>query len=256
MSRPAILLYGVVGYAVFFLTFLYLIGFVSGLVVPVTVDQGGPETPLGLAILIDVGLVALFGIQHTIMARPWFKKAIERAVPQPVERTTFMLVTCAVFALMFTQWRPIPGVLWSIDGAAAWVVHGVGFAGWGIALLSTFLIDHFDLFGLRQTWLAFRGVPYTKKRFVERSLYRWVRHPLMLGFLIAFWAAPTMTLGHAVFAGSYTVYVLIALLVEERDLVAAHGDAYREYQRRVPKLIPIGAKQTAPSASGSATRAV
>lgn len=254
MSRLAILLYGVVGYAIFFATFLYLIGFVSGFLAPTTVDSGGAEAPFTTALLINVGLVALFGIQHTIMARPWFKRAVEPVLPPSIERTTFMLVTCALFVLMFTQWRAMPGVLWSVDGAAAWVLHGIGFAGWGIALLSTFLIDHFDLFGLRQTWLAFRGVPYTRKRFVERSLYRWVRHPLMLGFLIAFWATPQMTVGHLVFAASYTVYVLIALVVEERDLVAAHGDAYREYQRRVPKLIPVGARGPGSRAPGSATQ--
>jgi len=240
MSRLAILLYGVVGYAVFFATFLYLIGFVSGLVVPMTVDHGGPQSSLLAAILIDVALIGLFAVQHTIMARPRFKAALTRIVPAPAERTTFMLVTCAVFALMFTQWRPIDTVLWSIDGALSWVVYGIAFAGWGTVLLSTFLIDHFDLFGLRQTWLASRGQPYTQRRFQERSLYRVVRHPLMLGFLVAFWASPTMSVGHLVFASTYTGYVLMALFVEERDLVAQHGDAYRDYQRRVPKLLPLG----------------
>lgn len=242
MSRFLTLTYGVLGYTVFFATFLYLIGFVTGFFVPVTVDQGGTEGPLGVAILINVALIALFGVQHTIMARPRFKKAIAGVIPPSIERTTFMMVTCGVFALMFTQWRPIPTVLWSLDGAAAWIVHGVGFTGWAIVLLSTFLIDHFDLFGLRQTWLAFRGVPYSQRPFQERSLYRVVRHPLMLGFLIAFWAAPTMTVGHLVFAGTYTVYILAALFVEERDLVALHGTAYREYQRRVPKLLPLGGR--------------
>jgi protein-S-isoprenylcysteine O-methyltransferase Ste14 len=240
MSRFLILTYGVTGYAVFFATFLYLIGFVTGLVTPTSVYAGGLESPLGTALLINVGLVALFGVQHTIMARPGFKRWIARVIPPPVERTTFMMATCAVFVLMFMHWRPMPVTLWSLDGAWAAVVLGIGFVGWGIVLLSTFLIDHFDLFGLRQTVLAFRGRPYTQKPFVERSLYRHMRHPLMFGFLLAFWAAPTMTAGRLCLAGSYTVYILLALFIEERDLVRLHGNAYREYQRRVPKLLPIG----------------
>lgn len=245
------LLYGVTGYAVFFATFLYLIGFITGLVVPVHVDAGGPESPLPAALLIDAALIALFGVQHTVMARPWFKRWLTRSVPQPMERTLFMLVTCAVFALMFWQWRPIPTVLWTTGGALANVLLGVCFTGFGIVLLSTFLIDHFDLFGLRQTWLAFRGRPYTQKPFAERSLYRFVRHPLMLGFLLAMWAAPTMTVGRFAFAAYYTVYVLIALVFEERDLVGAHGAAYREYQRRVPKLLPLRLRPTIDGASPS-----
>jgi protein-S-isoprenylcysteine O-methyltransferase Ste14 len=187
------------------------------------------------------------------MARPRFKRWLTGFLPQPLERTVFVLVTCAVFALMFWQWRPIPTVVWAAGGVLADALAVVCFAGFGIALLSTFLIDHFDLFGLRQTWLAFRGRPYTQKPFVERSLYRVVRHPLMLGFLAAMWATPTMTLGHLAFAGYYTVYVLIALFVEERDLVALHGAAYREYQRRVPKLLPLRIRPTA--TRGSAVEA-
>ena len=233
------LCYGITGYAIFFATFLYLIGFITGLVVPIHVDDGGLATPLATAVAIDALLIALFGVQHTVMARPWFKRWLLRRVPQPLERTLFMLVTCAVFALMFWQWRPIPTVVWSTDGAVATALLALCFAGFGIVLLSTFLIDHFDLFGLRQTWLAFRGHAYTQKAFAERSLYRVVRHPLMLGFLIAMWAAPTMTLGRFVFAACYTLYVSVALVFEEKDLLRLHGDAYREYQRRVPKLVPV-----------------
>ncbi len=239
MTRTLTLLFGVAGYAVFFATFLYLIGFVTGLFVPITVDAGGPAGDPLTAVLVNVALIALFGVQHTIMARPAWKRWFTRIVPAPIERTVFMLVTCAVFATMFLCWRPIPTVLWSLDEPLATVVLAIGFLGWGVALLSTFLIDHFDLFGLRQTWLAFRGLPYTQKPFQERSLYRFVRHPLMLGFLIAFWAAPTMTVSHLVFAATYTVYIALALFVEERDLVALHGRAYLEYQRRVPKLLPF-----------------
>ncbi len=238
MRRFLILLYGVVGYALFLATFLYLLGFVSGFVVPVSVDRGGPDAPAALAIAIDVGLIALFGVQHSVMARPRFKQWLTRMVPRAMERTLFMLVTCGVFAAMFTQWRPLPQVVWSVGADLAPAVLAVAFAGWGMVLLSTFLIDHFDLFGLRQTWLAFRGRPYTERSFQVRSLYRMVRHPLMLGFLTAFWAAPTMTVGRLVFAGSYTLYILIALWFEERDLVAAHGHRYVAYQQRVPKLLP------------------
>jgi protein-S-isoprenylcysteine O-methyltransferase Ste14 len=239
MSRSMILLFGVTGYAVFFTTFLYLIGFVTGLVVPVHVDGGGPASSPTEAVLIDALLVAAFGVQHTVMARPWFKQWLTRFVPHAAERTCFVLVTCAIFALMFTQWRPIPETLWSLSGIVGDAVLYVGFAGWGLVLLSTFLIDHFDLFGLRQTWLAFRGRPYTARTFQERSLYRHVRHPLMLGFLIAFWAAPAMTVGRAVFAGCYTLYILVALVFEERDLLAQHGAAYADYRARVPKLLPV-----------------
>ncbi|MCB9885455.1 MAG: isoprenylcysteine carboxylmethyltransferase family protein [Planctomycetes bacterium] len=240
MSRLLTLLFGVTGYAIFFATFLYLIGFVSGLIVPITVDGGGTVGDPLAAVLIDVALIGLFGVQHTIMARPAFKRWWTTIVPEPIERTIFMLVTCAIFATMFWCWRPIDTVLWSLPEPLASTVLGVGFLGWGIVLLSTFLIDHFDLFGLRQTWLAFRGQPYTQKPFQERSLYRFVRHPLMFGFLLAFWAAPTMTASRLVFAATYTVYIVLALFIEERDLVGLHGNAYREYQRRVPKLLPLG----------------
>lgn len=243
MSRFLTLSFGVGGYAVFLATFLYLVGFVAGLVVPVTVDAGGPTSPTSLALLIDLALVAAFALQHTIMARPRFKQWLARRVPQAIERTCFVLATCAVFALLFTQWRPLPTVLWSTDGALAHTILAIAFAGWAIVLLSTFLIDHFDLFGLRQVWLAFRGRRYVARTFQERGLYRLVRHPLMLGFLIAFWAAPTMTLGRLVFAASLTVYIVLALLIEERDLIALHGRAYLDYQRRVPRLLPLGSRR-------------
>jgi methanethiol S-methyltransferase len=254
MSRILTLLFGVTGYAIFFATFVYLIGFVTGFVVPTSIAAGGPATDPATALLIDVGLILLFGVQHAIMARPWFKRWWTRIVPASIERTVFVLATCGVLALLFSQWRPLPTSVWSVDGAAAWVIHGIGFAGWGIVLLSTFLIDHFDLFGLRQTWFAFRGVPYTQRHFIERSLYRRVRHPLMLGFLIAFYAAPTMTVGHLVFAGTFTVVILVSLVLEERDLVALHGDAYREYQRRVPKLLPFGRRTATLTVPSTASR--
>jgi protein-S-isoprenylcysteine O-methyltransferase Ste14 len=248
MPPTFVLLYGAAGYAVFLATFLYLIGFVTGIAVPVSVDAGGAAAPVGLAIAVDVALVALFGVQHSVMARPWFKRRLERVLPAPMERTTFMLATCAVFAVLFLAWRPLPQVIWSVPGVLGDALLAVGFAGWGLVLLSTFLIDHFDLFGLRQTWLAFRGRAYRPRPFQERSLYRHVRHPLMLGFLIAFWAAPTMTAGRLVLAAAFTLYIVLAVIVEERDLVAVHGGAYRRYQRRVPKFLPLRWSRPAPEA--------
>lgn len=239
MPRSSILLFGALVYAIFLLTFLYLIGFVGGFVVPVTVDGGGPKSEPVFAALIDAGLIALFGVQHTIMARPRFKRWLTRHVPEAMERSCFVLVTCAVFAVMFTQWRAIPTVLWHTSGAVAHAILCIAFTGWGSVLLSTFLIDHFDLFGLRQVWLAFRGRQYTARAFQERGLYRVVRHPLMLGFLVAFWAAPTMTVGRLVFAAACTLYILLALVIEERDLLELHGASYRDYRRRVPKLLPF-----------------
>lgn len=238
-SRTLTLLFGVAVYAAFLGTFLYLIGFVSGLLTPTSLDGHGIAATFPEALLIDVGFVLLFGVQHSVMARPWFKERWTRIVPKAIERSVFMLVTCAILVLMFWQWRAMPTVLWSVSGPAAVALHAVAFVGWGVVLLSTFLIDHFDLFGLRQTWLAFRGVPYHQKPFAERGLYRRVRHPLMLGFLIAYWSAPVMTVGHLVFALAFTVFIAVALVFEERDLVALHGNAYRDYQRRVPKLLPL-----------------
>jgi protein-S-isoprenylcysteine O-methyltransferase Ste14 len=248
MSRVLALLYGAFAYVLFLLTFLYLIGFVADVFVPKSVDRGAP--PNGeTAVLIDLLLIALFGVQHSVMARPRFKAWLTRYVPKPIERSTFVLVTCVVFALMFWLWEPLPGRVWSIDGALAWVILTVAAAGWALVLLSTFVIDHFELFGLKQVIaFALRREP-VPARFAERSVYRWVRHPLMLGFLVAMWATPVMTLGHLIFAAGYTVYVLIALQIEERDLVAMHGADYRDYRRRVPMLLPLPAGRRDASAA-------
>ena len=239
-ASPALVLtYGVVSYLIFFATFLYLIGFVGGFAVPVTLDVGGATSSTGTAIAINVLLLGIFAVQHTIMARRGFKEWWTRICPVPMERSTFVLITSLLLILMVVEWRPLPEVIWNVGNEAVRGVIWVAFAaGWGIVLLSTFLIDHFDLFGLKQSVLFARGKEYEQPHFQERLLYRVCRHPLMLGFLIAFWAAPTMTQGHLLFAVVTTVYILIAIQIEEHGLIAAHGDSYADYRRRVSMLMP------------------
>lgn len=231
--------YGLVAYALFLGTFLYLIGFIGGFVVPKSVDSGAAGNP-GLAILVNALLLTLFALQHSIMARPGFKAVWTRIVPKPLERSTFVLMTCVVLGLLYWLWQPLPQTVWSVEGETArnviWAVFGLG---WVIVLLSTFLINHFDLFGLRQVYLYLIGEPYRHHPFRTTGFYKWVRHPLMLGFLIAFWAAPTMTLGHLLLAGLLTLYILAAIQLEERDLVSHHGEIYQAYQKQVPMLLPV-----------------
>lgn len=244
LARALTLLYGVGTYLFFFGTFLYLIGFVGNWVVPKGIDDGTPAASAGTAVAINVLLLGLFAVQHTIMARPGFKAWWTRYVRWPVERSTYVLLATAILALMAWQWRPLPAVVWRVDQPMmAALLSGVSLAGWGIVLVATFLIDHFELFGLRQT------VAYATQRkvegpeFKERLFYRWVRHPLMLGFLIAFWATPVMTQGHLLFAVVTTAYVLVAIQIEERTLIHLHGDRYRDYQRRVSMLLPFGGRR-------------
>jgi len=237
LSRALILAYGIGSYALFFGTFLYLIGFIGGFGVPKTLDSGVPG-PVGTAIAINVGLLALFAIQHTIMARPAFKRWWTTIIPEPAERSTFVLITSLLLCLIAWQWQPISGVVWQVEGAAATVIYGVAALGWLTVLGSTFIIDHFDLFGLRQTLsYAFRR-SYQPPKYKEIYLYRFCRHPLMLGFLIAFWATPTMSASHLLFAGVCTAYIVVAIRIEERTLIQLHGSAYEDYRRRVPALIP------------------
>ncbi|MGH8072895.1 MAG: methanethiol S-methyltransferase [Lysobacter sp.] len=240
MFRLFAFLYGTANYAVFLLVFLYAIGFLSGVGVPKHVDNGVPTTwPAALA--INLALLSLFAVQHSGMARPAFKRWFTRIVPAPLERSTFVLATNLVLVLLYWQWRPLPMVVWDAEAEATrWLLNGLAAVGWLLVLASTFLIDHFDLFGVRQSWRAALGRgPTPSAPFVTRALYRIVRHPIMLGFLIAFWATPTMTVGHLLFAGVTTGYILIAVkCLEERDLVAQFGDTYRDYQRRVPMLLP------------------
>ena len=206
--------------------------------VPKTVDRGG-ETGGSMAILLNAFWILLFGAQHAVMARPGFKRWWTTIIHPAIERSTYVLIASALLILMMWRWQPIPDVVWSTE--ANWLrglLLGISFAGWGLVLYSSFLIDHFDLFGLRQVVLAFRGVPYTQLHFKERSLYRVVRHPLMLGFIVAFWFTPTMTVGHLLFAIVFTIYVLVGIQIEERDLIAHHGEAYRSYRSRTSMLVP------------------
>jgi len=230
--------YGVVSYAIFLATFLYAIAFVGGFAVPKTLD-GPATTPFTMALLINAALLGVFAVQHSVMARPWFKRWWTQIVPWAIERSTYVLFASLALALLFWQWRPMGGTVWSVDTTwlrtAIWVLFA---AGWLQVLVITFYIDHFDLFGLRQVWLHLRGRQYTRVHFATPAPYRMVRHPLYLGFMIAFWAAPTMSITRLVFAVATTAYILIAIQFEEHDLAGEHGASYEEYKRRVPMLIP------------------
>lgn len=238
MKRLLVLLYGVANYLVFLGVFLYLAAFVGNLGVPRSLDSA-PVGPLWLALLIDVLLIALFGVQHSVMARPTFKRGWTKYVPAPMERSTYVLFTNAALILLFAFWQPIGGTVWAVEHptgrAALWTLFGLG---WLTVLVTTFLINHFDLFGLRQVWLHFRNKPYTHVGFRTPGPYRYVRHPLYVGWMMAFWATPTMTLSHLVFAAGMSAYILVAIPFEERNLLLYHGRKYADYRRRVPMLIP------------------
>jgi protein-S-isoprenylcysteine O-methyltransferase Ste14 len=237
-KRIAALVYGVVCYGAFFGTFLYAIGFVGNVVVSKSMDSGR-DGPLAQALLVNLGLLALFAVQHSVMARPAFKRAWKRVIPEPIERSTYVLASSLALILLFWQWRPMGGVVWEVEAPfARLLLFAVCAAGWLTVLVSTFLINHFDLFGLRQTWLYFRGKRYTPIAFRTPGPYRWVRHPLYVGWLLAFWATPTMTAAHLVFALMTTGYILTAIQLEEQDLISAYGDTYRRYRQRVPMLLP------------------
>ena len=238
MKRLAIFLYGVITYAVFFVTFLYAIGFIGNLWVPKSMDSPR-DVALGTALAVDLGLLALFAVQHSVMARPAFKRWWTRIVPEPAERSTYVLFSTLALIALFWFWQPLGGMVWDIDSAAGVnVMYGIFAAGWVLLLYVTFLIDHFDLFGLRQVWLQLVGKPFTPLAFKTPWLYRQVRHPLYVGWLMIFWATPTMTVTHLVFAIMTTAYILVAIQFEERDLIAAHPE-YADYKKRVPSLIPF-----------------
>lgn len=263
MQRIAILSFGLLAYAVFFGTFLYLVAFTGNLqqtalvgwlpwlpeLVPHSIDAGRPTGPTALAVVVDLGLIALFGLQHSVMARIGFKDWLKRRLPASAERSVYVLTASLLLILLFWQWRPIPEVLWSAESvvgqAVGWTVFAVGFS---LVLLTTFLIDHFDLFGLKQVWSQFVGRKLASPRFVTPLFYRLVRHPLYLGFILAFWGGPVMTAGGLLFAAAMTGYILVAIRFEERDLVHYLGPDYEDYRQRVPMLVP-GLKGQQASAS-------
>jgi protein-S-isoprenylcysteine O-methyltransferase Ste14 len=237
MRRFLYFLYGVVCYAIFFVTFLYLVGFIGNLFVPKGIDDGTAGSA-GLAVLVNVLLVGLFGLQHTVMARPGFKRSWTRIVPEPIERSTYVLLTSLLLMLLMWQWRPIPGVVWSVGGAGESVLRGLFFGGVGLVLYATFLIDHFDLFGLRQVFLYLRGREYRHPPFATPALYRMIRHPLYVGWFLTFWVTPEMTVGHLLFAITMSGCILVAMPFEERDLMDILGDPYRRYRASTPAFIP------------------
>jgi protein-S-isoprenylcysteine O-methyltransferase Ste14 len=232
-------LYGGVAYTLFTATILYAISFIGNLPVAKTIDSGTPG-PLPLALIVNTALLGLFAVQHSLMARPAFKRWWTTVVPEPVERTTYVLFSCAALILLFWQWQPMPQPIWSVaDPTGVLAFHVVFWAGWALVFLSTFLINHFELFGLRQVWCRLTGRTLPPPVFRTPSLYRHVRHPLYLGFLLAFWSTPVMTMGHLLFAAATTGYILIAIQLEERDLIAIFGDRYRRYREQVSMLIPL-----------------
>ncbi len=239
MARVAALVYGAVVYVLFLGTFLYAIGFVQGLLVPKSIDTGGGDFSAA-AIAIDAALLSLFAVQHSVMARPAFKRWWTRFVPKAVERSTFVLFASAALALLFWQWQPMTTPIWTVAspvGAAS--LHAVAWLGWALVLVSTFLISHFHLFGLRQVHAHAKNEALPEPTFETPSLYRWVRHPIYLGFLLAFWATPAMTAGHLLFAVATTGYILVGIQLEERDLIALFGERYRRYREQVGMLIPF-----------------
>ncbi|MEZ4281949.1 MAG: isoprenylcysteine carboxylmethyltransferase family protein [Myxococcota bacterium] len=249
MQRFAALAYAVICYGVFFSTFLYAIGFLANFGVPWSIDSE-PTSPPSTAILVDLALLSVFAVQHSVMARPGFKRVWTRLVPRPVERATYVLASSLALALLFWGWQPIAGGLFSIaDETARTILHAVFLCGVGLVLYSTFLIDHFDLFGLRQALLFARGIDYTEKRFVTPSLYKHIRHPLYVGWFVTFWATPDMSWGHLLMASVTTAYILVAIVFEERDLLAMLGPEYARWRARTPKFLPRGRRGEASTPS-------
>ena len=251
IKRIGFFVYGVVSYAIFFATFLYAIGFIGGFLVPTTLD-GAPRVPLAAGLAVNAALLGLFAVQHSVMARKWFKERWTRIVPPVLERSTYVLLSSVALVLVFRFWQPLGGVVWQVDDPLARNLLYAGFAfGWALVLVSTFLINHFDLFGLRQVWLYLRDRPYTQLRFGTPGPYRLVRHPLYVGWFFAFWMTPVMTYAHLLFAVATTAYILVAIQFEERDLVREHPE-YADYRRRVPMLVPFTRRRTSPAASPTA----
>ena len=250
MKKVFFLLYGSLSYITFLAAFLYAIGFVGGIAVPRSVDAGGPESLLTTALIVNCLLLGAFAIQHSGMARWGFKKVLTKYLPSEIERNTYVLATNAVLFLMYWQWRPVPGVVWSVQNeTVAGLIQGAFWFGWLVVLLSTLMINHFDLFGLRQTWFALKGIPYKQLGFRTPGFYKFVRHPIQVGFLIAFWATPTMTAGHLLFALMTTGYIIVAVkLLEEPDLKRQHPGRYGAYMEQVPGFVPRLAKPSVAAA--------
>ncbi len=239
MKKLLYLFYGVVCYLIFFGTYCYAIGFVTNLVVPKGLDSK-PMATFGYSLLVNVGLLLVFALQHSIMARPAFKRWWTQIVPEPLERSTYVLLSSICMIMLFAFWQPMGGVVWSVDsGISYWLLNAISLLGFGVVLVSTFLINHFDLFGLRQVWMYFRGNPYVHLPFKTPFFYKYVRHPLYLGWMIAFWAAPVMTMAHLLFAAICTGYMITAIRFEERDLIQVFGDKYIRYKQTAPMLIPF-----------------
>jgi len=238
MRRPLILGYGILCYVIFLATFLYAVGFLGNFAVPYSIDSEVRD-PLGGALLIDLLLLSVFAVQHSLMARPTFKKWWTQFIPEPAERSTYVLFSSLALILLFCQWRPIEGIVWNVEPQALRVLMYVLFGvGWLTVLVATFQINHFDLFGLRQAWLYWGGKPYTDLPFTIPFLYKFVRHPLYVGWLIVFWATPTMSVAHLVFALGTTIYIFVAIPLEERNLLQFLGEDYAEYRRSTPLIVP------------------
>ena len=238
MGKAIVLVFGLVSYLVFFGTFLYAIGFVGNVLVPKSIDSG-IEGTWSSALLVNLVLLTIFAVQHSVMARPEFKSAWTKIVPKSIERSVFVLFASSALILLFWHWQPMTGIVWNVDNAIGRIVlFGVFAFGWLTVLLSTFMINHFDLFGVRQVYYHSRGVDAPDLGFQTRAFYKLIRHPIMLGFIIAFWATPTMTVGHLLFAAVTTAYILVAIQLEERDLVNSHGETYKAYKREVGMLVP------------------